>query len=263
MIITLIKLLAALLYVVSLFMLWKGIFKRSPVDRKRLAQISYVASGLHLVGALLLIFANDQIDFSLFASGSLIFALTSLIVTISSIRKPVHALLLLIQPIAILLIVLSLAAEPTKLTSMSTGVALHVLFSILAYGVITIAAASALVMTYASYKLKHKQMSSIGSLMPPLETIEKLLFEMILAGEILLTASIISGFVFIEDFFGQQLPHKTFFSLLSWLIFAVLLCGHHYFGWRGSKAMKWTLAGFITLLLAYVGSKFVIELILA
>ncbi|MEQ9023512.1 MAG: cytochrome c biogenesis protein CcsA, partial [Pseudomonadales bacterium] len=142
------------------------------------------------------------------------------------------------------------------------GVSAHVVLSILAYGLITIATASALVMSYASYQLKHKHIHALGSLMPPLETIEKMLFEMILAGELFLTASIITGILFHEDFFAQHLIHKTFFSMLSWLIFAVLLVGHHVFGWRGTKAMKLTVSGFITLLLAYVGSKFVIEMIL-
>ena len=188
MIIALIKLAAAILYIASLSLLWKGVFKRRPVNRKRLALISLIASGLHLAGALLLVFSDQLINFSLFTSGSLIFAVTSLIITLSSIRKPVHALLLVVQPICILLIATSLSFEPTKITSISSGTAIHILFSILAYGVITIAAASAVILMYASYKLKHKQVGSMGSLMPPLETTEKLLFEMILAGEALLTA---------------------------------------------------------------------------
>jgi len=262
MIIALIKLSAAIFYAASLSILWKGVFKRRPVDRKKLVFISLIASGLHLGGALLLVFSGKLTNFSLFTSGSLIFAVTSLIITFSSIRKPVHALLLIIQPICILLIAISLLIEPTKITSISTGVASHILFSILAYGVITIAAASAVVMMYVSYKLKHKQVGSSGLLMPPLETTERLLFEMILTGEVLLTISIISGFLFIQDFFGQHLIHKTFFSLLSWTIFAILLAGHHFFGWRGSRAMKLTIVGFIMLLLSYAGSKLVLELIL-
>lgn len=262
MIIALIKLSAAIFYTVSLSILWKGVFNRYPVNRKRLALISLIASGLHLAGALLMVFSGELVNFSLFTSGSLIFAVTSLIITFSSFRKPVHALLFVIQPICIILIAISLLASPTKLTPISTGVSLHVLFSILAYGVITIATASALVLTYASYRLKHKQVGTLGPLMPPLETIDKLLFEMILAGEVLLTLSILSGFLFVQDFLGQHLSHKAFFSMLSWVIFAILLTGHHFLGWRGGRAMKLTIAGFIMLLLAYVGSKFVLELIL-
>ena len=261
MMIVLIKLSAAIFYAVSLSILWRGMVNRSPVDRKRLASIGLVASGLHLVGALLLVFADEPIDFGLFTSGSLIFALSGLMITLSSVRKPVHALLFVIQPICILLIALSLTLQSARVNSLSTGVSLHILFSTLAYGVITIAAVSAMALTYASHRLKRKRLGSFGTLMPPLETIEKLLFEMILAGAILLTASILSGFIFVQDFLAQQLPHKTFFALLSWLIFAILLAGHHFFGWRGTRAMKWTITGFVMLLLAYAGSKLVLALI--
>lgn len=255
--------LAVILYGVTLMLLCRGIFGHAVINKKQLASISLSASGLHLTGALLIIFSGHSVDFSLFASGSLIFAVTGAIITFSSLKKPVHALELFIVPISMGLIIASLVFQPTKLTELSPGVAVHVVLSILAYGLITIATASALVMSYASYQLKHKHIHSLGSLMPPLETIEKMLFEMILAGELFLTASIVSGVLFHVDFFAQHLIHKTFFSLLSWTIFAVLLAGHHFFGWRGNKAMKLTVSGFITLLLAYVGSKFVIEMILA
>ena len=254
--------LAIILYGVTLVLLCRGIFGHASISKNQLASISFAASGLHLLGALLQMFSHTAVDFSLFTSGSLIFAVTGAMVTLSSLKKPVHALELFILPISIGLIIASLAFQPTKLSELSPGVSAHIVLSILAYGLITIATASALVMSYASYQLKHKHINALGSLMPPLETIEKMLFEMILAGELFLTASIISGVLFHEDFFAQHLIHKTFFSLLSWLIFAVLLIGHHIFGWRGAKAMKLTVFGFITLLLAYVGSKFVIEMIL-
>lgn len=267
MIVDLIKLpaliIAFVLYGANLALLYRGVFGHARINKGKLAGVSVAAIGLHLVGVLLQMFPGTAVDFSLFTSGSLIFAVTGGIVTISSFKKPMHALELIIVPISMGLIVASMVFQPTKLTELSPGVSAHVVLSILAYGLITIATASALVMSYASYQLKHKHINALGSLMPPLETIEKMLFDMILAGEIFLSASIVSGILFHEDFFAQHLIHKTFFSLLSWLIFAVLLAGHHFFGWRGSKAMKWTLAGFITLLLAYVGSKFVIELILS
>ena len=254
--------LAIILYGVILVLLYRGVFGHASISKRQLAFISLSASGLHLIGALLQMFSHSSADFSLFTSGSLIFAVTGAIVTFSSLKKPVHALELIIVPISMGLIIASLVFQPTKLTELSAGESTHVVLSILAYGLITIATASALVMSYASYQLKHKHINALGSLMPPLETIEKMLFEMILAGELFLTASIITGVLFHEDFFAQHLIHKTFFSLLSWLIFAVLLVGHHVFGWRGTKAMKLTVSGFITLLLAYVGSKFVIEMIL-
>lgn len=93
---------------------------------------------------------------------------------------------------------------------------------------------------------------------------ESLLFRLITIAFVLLTLALASGLAFSENLFGNALPfdHKTVFSILSWLIFAVLLFGRHVWGWRGRMALRWTLAGFVVLLLAYVGSRFVIEVLL-
>ena len=91
---------------------------------------------------------------------------------------------------------------------------------------------------------------------------ESLLFQMLTTGIIFLTISLGTGFLFIEDLFAQHLVHKTVLSLLAWIIFTGLLLGRNFYGWRGLTAIKWTLVGFILLLLAYFGSKLVLELIL-
>ena len=65
-----------------------------------------------------------------------------------------------------------------------------------------------------------------------------------------------------EDFFGQHLSHKTVLSTISWIVFGILLWGRHQLGWRGKTANRWIITGFTFLLLAYFGSKFVLEIIL-
>jgi ABC-type uncharacterized transport system permease subunit len=100
--------------------------------------------------------------------------------------------------------------------------------------------------------------------LPPLMEMEALLFRILLAAFILLTLTVVSGVFFSELLFGKPFAfsHKNVFAMLSWLIFGGLLAGHHLRGWRGKTAVRWTLAGFFMLLLAYVGSKFVLEIIL-
>jgi ABC-type uncharacterized transport system permease subunit len=98
--------------------------------------------------------------------------------------------------------------------------------------------------------------------MPSLEMMESLLFQMITAGLIFLSLSLGSGFIFVEDIFARHQAHKTVFSMLAWVIFSSLLIGRVRFGWRGQAAIKWTLLGFLFLLLAYFGSKGVREIIL-
>jgi ABC-type uncharacterized transport system permease subunit len=93
---------------------------------------------------------------------------------------------------------------------------------------------------------------------------ETLLFRIIGAGFVLLTLALASGVLFSEEIFGKPMTfsHKTLFAWLSWIIFAALLAGRSTYGWRGRVAVRWTLAGFLTLVLAYVGSKFVLEVVL-
>jgi ABC-type uncharacterized transport system permease subunit len=100
--------------------------------------------------------------------------------------------------------------------------------------------------------------------LPPLLVMERLLFRVILAGFVFLTLTLVTGIIFSETLFGQvmRLNHKTAFAVVSWLIFGALLAGRYFYGWRGRVALRWTLAGFIALLLAYVGSRFVLEVIL-
>jgi len=100
--------------------------------------------------------------------------------------------------------------------------------------------------------------------LPPLLTMETLLFRIIAIGFLLLTITIASGMLFSEKIFGHpwQFSHKVLFGILSWVVFAVLLLGHRFYGWRGHTAVRWTMSGFGFLVLAYLGSQFVLEVIL-
>jgi ABC-type uncharacterized transport system permease subunit len=98
--------------------------------------------------------------------------------------------------------------------------------------------------------------------LPPLQTMETLLFGLLWTGIIALTLAIISGFVFLDDMFEQRVVHHTVLALSSWVLYGILLAGHRLFGWRGTTAVRWTLIAFGLLVLGYFGSKFVIEILL-
>jgi ABC-type uncharacterized transport system permease subunit len=146
----------------------------------------------------------------------------------------------------------------------SAAFRLHLLVAMLAYSLFTLAALHALLMSIVKKNLHRGRLSPLLSSLPPLLTMESLLFRVIHIAFVLLTLTLISGFMFSETLFGKALTfnHKTVFAILSWLIFAGLLLGRHLRGWRGRTALLWTQAGFIALLLAYVGSRFVLEVIL-
>jgi len=152
----------------------------------------------------------------------------------------------------------------SKASTHSLEFRLHLILGMSAYSLFTIAALHALLMTLLERRLHGGALSGPLSALPPLLTMESLLFRIILAGFVLLTLTLATGIVFSETLFGRPLrfEHKSLFAILSWLIFAALLAGRRFYGWRGRKALRWTLAGFVTLLLAYVGSRFVLEVIL-
>ena len=108
------------------------------------------------------------------------------------------------------------------------------------------------------------QKGSFFAGLPPLLTLEQLLFRVIGAAFVFLTLTLITGIAFSETLFGRALraDHKTVFAVLSWLTFGLLLAGRVLYGWRGRTALRWTLSGFMMLLFAYVGSRFVLEVLL-
>ena len=142
--------------------------------------------------------------------------------------------------------------------------AAHVLIAMLAYALFAVAAAHAMLMMVLERRLHAKGRAQAPRSLPPLLTMERLLFQMLGAGFVFLTLTVASGIVFSEEIFGRVLTfdHKTVFGLLAWLIFGVLLAGRAAYGWRGRAALNGTLAGFGALLLAYVGSRFVLEVVL-
>jgi ABC-type uncharacterized transport system permease subunit len=145
---------------------------------------------------------------------------------------------------------------------------LHLVLAIVAYSLLTIAALHALLMSLIEKRLHGRGLGDelAGPLasLPPLLTLETLLFRILGAGFVMLTLTLATGVAFSETLFGKafQFNHKTLFAVLSWAIFGLLLAGRHFYGWRGRRALRWTMAGFIVLLLAYVGSRFVLEVIL-
>jgi ABC-type uncharacterized transport system permease subunit len=148
----------------------------------------------------------------------------------------------------------------------------HIVLSTLAYGALTIAAFQAVLMAMQESRLHALTAPAmrrgwfLGAIdrLPPLLTMERLLFRMITIGFVLLTLTMLSGIFFSEQVFGKpfRFEHKTVFTLLSWLLFGALLTGRQWRGWRGKTALSFVLTGFATLLLAYVGSRFVLEVVL-
>lgn len=263
---TLLALVAIVLYFGSAGLMTLRAMRGEPYAQVKapLVAAAAIALACHAAVNLQLLFVAGGLDLSFFKVASAIAWFIALIALVSSLRAPVDKLLIPVYSVAgLALASLMLFGTATNTSSVfGPGVATHILLSILAYSVMTLAACQAVTLGIQNHELKAHHTRGLLNALPPLQTMEQLLFDIVWAGMILLTLSILSGILFLDDLFAQHLAHKTFFAIVAWFIFAALLWGRHQLGWRGQTAIRWTLGGFIVLMLAYFGSKFVLELIL-
>jgi len=224
-----------------------------------------------LAGLCLHVFAlNDSIispmgiNLGFYNAMSLVSAFITLFILIDTWRHPVDILAVILLPIASITLLLDINSSTSHLVAPDSSNALifHIITSIIAYSLLALAALQAILLSIQNKFLHAHQPGGIIKLMPPLRSMEVLLFEVIVVGFIALTISLGSGLLFLENMFEQQLAHKTVLSIIAWFVFLTLLIGHWKLGWRGRTAIRWTLSGFVSLMLAYFGSKFVIEILL-
>jgi ABC-type uncharacterized transport system permease subunit len=226
--------------------------------------IGFVALAFHAAMIYQDLLTTGGLNMSFFSAVSLAAWTVAGLLLISALSKPVDNLAILALPLAAITVLLDLRFPGSRLLGddASWQLRLHVLTSILAYSLLTLASAQAILLAVQDNHLRHHQPGGFIRALPPLQTMESLLFEMIGVGFALLSVSLISGFLYLEDMFAQHVAHKTVLSIVAWIAFATLLWGRFRFGWRGRKAIRWTLVGFAVLMLAYFGSKAVLELVL-
>ena len=248
--------------------LYQGLFllqrSTTPPNRTLLLTIGSIAVIAHAGSIILNTSEQQTLDLSFYHISSLIFWFISAIVLLSTLHRPTDNLLVGLFPLAALSIIVS-AITPSVHSIQahySIGLFIHILTSILAYSLLTIAALQALLLAIQDKQLKHHHTHGMLQALPPLQTMEALLFDIIWLGLLMLSISIATGFVFVDNLFAQHLVHKTVLTIASWCMFVVLLWGHYRAGWRSQTAVRWTLGGFIVLMLGYFGSKWVLEVVL-
>ena len=227
-----------------------------------------------LLGALLIqgfglyhgLFSAGGMRFSFSFALSLMLWLAVLIYWLESFRSRMDGLQPMVLPLAAIAAIAPAVFPQLRVVAHAGawGFQLHFLAAMLAYSLFTLSALHAIFMGFAERKLHQRAITKSLSTLPPILTMEALLFRMIFVAFCLLTVALVSGVMFSEAIFGKAmaLDHKTLFAFASWGIFAALLVGRRIYGWRGRVALRWTLAGFLVLLLAYIGSRFVAEVML-
>ena len=263
--VTVISGLFAILFYLMGFVFQGMNFKSNKETRSQVFIFGGLAVLAHAISAYGIIRQNDGFHFGLFEISTLITLSISLLVLLSSLRKPLQVLFLGLFPLAAISIVASLVIRSDyPPTNMSLTLASHVLISILAYSFITIAALQAGFIAYQDHQLKHAQTGGLIRKFPSLQDMEAFLFELVWVGQMLLTLTIATAFLFFDDIWGADgVIHKPVFSLLAWAVFAVLLWGRHQLGWRGQTAIRGTLSGFALLIIGFYGVKLTLEYLIS
>lgn len=256
---------ASLAYLATALLIFRQVRSSGGKPRGQILALVLTAITLHTLAiANSNMWSDNGINFSLFHVASLVTLVISALVFLSALTRPIESLGIVIFPAAALAIFFNLLApdQANILTNASGGMKSHVLSSIIAYCLLAIAAVQAILLYIQEWQLRNHTPHRFFRSLPPLQTMESFLFQMIWAGWILLTLSLLSGYLYLDSIFAQHLVHKTTLSIAAWVIFVILLWGRTQHGWRGLTAVRWTLSGFGVLMLAYFGSKLVLELIL-
>jgi ABC-type uncharacterized transport system permease subunit len=188
--------------------------------------------------------------------------LVAVLLWLAALRHPLAILGVIVLPLTALALLVALTCGGTGRVAMTPYVEIHIMLAALGWAFLALSTVQAAVMTAQHRALHEHHLRGIVRYLPPLFSMEMWLFRMIFVGWVFLSLSLASGLVFLEDLFAQHLVHKTVLSILAWIMFSVLLFGRWRFGWRGSRALAWTTGGFVSLVLAYFGSKLVLEVIL-
>jgi ABC-type uncharacterized transport system permease subunit len=261
---SLLALLVGLAYVTAGLLLALSYYRSSPPLRYASLGLAVLA----IVGHALIVWQNLATPLGWDVNFINILALASLMVIVllllSSIGSHMLEAAVIALPGAALCVWLIGFASPTPviLSRLAPMVELHVFCSLLAYGLLSIAAMVAILLAAQEYLLRHPRKIRHLELLPPLAVLETLLFRMIMGGWLVLTVSLLTGLTFIENLVAQHLVHKTTLTTLSWILFGLLLAGRWWYGWRGRRAVNLTLIAMLVLILGYFGSKFVLEVLL-
>ena len=264
--IILLHVLVAAVYAAAAWVRWpQG--DAAPLSPKNSGQVLLViALALHAVAIWAAIVLPDGLDLSFVNALSLVAGLAVLAAWLTGLLRTLPGVAAVVLPVAAVCALLPpIAASPYRVPfAGEPWAAAHIGIALVAYALFVVVALQALVMTGLEKRLHRGLNDAAVRSTPPLLTLERYMFRLLGVGFALLTLTLASGMLFSEELFGKPvtLTHKNVFSVAGWLAFATLLYGRWRYGWRGRTALKWILGGTLLLVLGYLGSKFVREVIL-
>jgi ABC-type uncharacterized transport system permease subunit len=257
-------------YLAAAWLEWQRLVQPAHADAHRRAAFAAWLTGGALAGHAILvtgaIVAADGLDLSLANALSAVAGLTALFAWIGSITRSLPGASVVALPVTALAAWLpALFSNPHRFSiTAEPWAAVHIAIALIAFALLIVAAMQALMLMGLQKRLHRGLPEANPGELPALLTLERFLFRIVGAGYALLTLTLATGIFFSEQLFGKPLTlnYKTVFSVLAWFAFGALLVGRHRFGWRGRTALNWILFASALLLLAYIGTKFVLEVIL-
>ena len=208
----------------------------------------------------------EGLDLSFANAVSVVAGLVAAVAWVSGLLATLPAIGTVVLPIAAVGSLLPALIVSTHRFSFGSDMlaAAHVAVALVSYAMFLVAAVQALMLMGLEKRLRRRLPEPDRAAVPPLLTLERFLFRLIAVGFLLLTLTLASGMLFTEQLFGKPLVfnHKSVFSVLGWFTFGALLLGRWRYGWRGRVALRWIIAGTVFVFLAYLGSKFVLEVLL-
>jgi len=259
--------LAVILYVLATFLLFRSVLRKGNIPGSSVNSLIILAVITHGLALLMDFTGGGGINISLSAAMSTIAWVVVGLFLIARIQQPVDSLGLVILPYASVAVLLAWlwSAPPVKLDHLDPLAIAHILIAVVAYGLLALAFCQAILVLLQEWQLQHKHAGSVFHALPPLDRMERILFQIIGVGFFLLTITLISGIFFAREIFGKAFVfnHHVVLSVIAWLSFGGLLVARAIWGWRGRVAAIWTISSFAVLVLAYFGTRFVMEVVLS
>ncbi|PWI32162.1 chromosome partitioning protein ParB [Vibrio albus] len=261
----LIAIVSAAFYIAATSMIVPGLIQQTSIRIKPVFVTALVALFFHIWLLADLILHGSGQNLSILNVASLISFMIALSMSLAMLKTRTWLLLPVIYSFSALNILASAYLPGNFITHLDgrVGLVIHITFALIAYATLMIAALYALQLAWLDYKLKRRKAAAINTNLPPLMMVERQLFKVVMAGTGFLTLTLLSGFIFLDDIFAPGKAHKTILSFIAWVVFSILLWGHHKQGWRGRKVVWFTISGAIILTMAYFGNRLLQEFILS
>ncbi|QGM81419.1 cytochrome C assembly family protein [Otariodibacter oris] len=226
---------------------------------KAVLGLGSVAVIFHLINLSQLFFVGEGQNFTVMNVSSMISLSLSFIATLALPRwKTVWLPLSIIYALGIVSVALSsfISGSVVKQLTENTGLLFHLSIAILSYALFFMALLYAIEQKWLDSRLKRKKMS-FSPLLPPLMTVERHFFMLILIAQALLTVTLVTGMIYLHDFFAPEHIHKAIFSFIAWIVYSILLLGLWKLHWRGNRVLIYSISGIMLLTVAYFGSRLV------